>query len=119
MSVYYWAADGSTTGYNLGAGSLFTADVGTEYVASFVITSGNQIQFFKDYGLLWTVNGSWNQPFYVWLGYFTGSASSSVNIKDMEVEWIRIRPVCHMRADRDPAPPDLQAGVYNPSTKCV
>ena len=45
MSVYYWAADGTQTGYNLGAATLFTAAVGTDYIAGYVIRSNNTISF--------------------------------------------------------------------------
>ncbi|MFH1397975.1 MAG: hypothetical protein ABIH27_05465, partial [Candidatus Omnitrophota bacterium] len=37
------------------------------------------------------LSGTWNQAFYLWLGYFTGSASSTTDIKDIVVDWARVR----------------------------
>ncbi len=91
MGIYYWAADGTLTNYNLGAGNLFSASVGTSYVTGFVIASDNTIKFYRDYSHVSTRNGSWNAPFYFWLGYFTGSSASSSDVKDIDVDWMRVR----------------------------
>jgi hypothetical protein len=91
MRVYYWAADGTTSSYNLGSGNLFTSVVGASYVLGFASTSDNNIKFYKDHLNIYTRNGSWNAPFYSFLGYFTGAAAGSADIKDIAVDWIRVR----------------------------
>ena len=47
--------------------------------------------FYRDYTHLRTIGGSWNQAYYIWLGYFTGSAAGGANIKDIDVDWVRVR----------------------------
>ncbi len=89
--VQYYGANGTTTGYNLGSGTLFTAVTNTDYIMGFVTTSANTVCYYRDYTLLRTLTGTWNYPFYVWLGYFTGSSAGTTDIKDLSVDWVRVR----------------------------
>ncbi|PIU72300.1 hypothetical protein COS79_03645, partial [Candidatus Woesearchaeota archaeon CG06_land_8_20_14_3_00_33_13] len=91
MLMSWWAADGTTTGYNLGNGDTWTASLNTNYTIGEVVTPSN-IKFYKDYNLDITSNpGTWNAPFYLWLGAFQGAASGTSDVKDMKVNWVLIR----------------------------
>lgn len=91
MMLSYWAADGLSNSYNLGNGNLFTAQLNTPIIFSMLLTNGNTFKFFKDYSEIFSRSGSWNAPFYIWAGYFTGSASANTDVKNIEIDWIRVR----------------------------
>ena len=92
-----WGADGTVSSYNIiSGGSLGTPTLSTDYIMGFTFYGSSQISYFyqntsyTDVNRL-TYSGTWNQAFYLWLGYFTGSAAGSTDIDDITVRWVRVR----------------------------
>jgi len=87
-----WAGDGTTTGYNLSSnGLLYPFTVGETDIVGQVTTSDNTVKWFKDYSETRSVAGTWDEAYYVWFGYFVGSVSGGSNVKDIAVDWVRVR----------------------------
>jgi hypothetical protein len=90
-SVTAWAADGTTTSYNIVSGAAqFSATAGITYIIGHAVTSSNVI-FYRDRTITNSYIGTWSNSFYLWLGYFTGSASGSNDISDIVIDWVLVR----------------------------
>jgi len=92
-----WGANGTTASYNIVSnGNLGTPTLDTDYIIGFSFYGSTQISYFyqntsyTDVNRL-TYSGTWNQPFYLWLGYFTGSTAGGTDIDDITVRWVRVR----------------------------
>ena len=99
-TAYYlraWGASGSSAGYNIVSnGTLSTPTLGVEYIIGFEFQGTSKINYFHknlDYSNLSTnnPNGTWNYPYYLWLGFYNGSSASTSDIDDIQVDWLRIR----------------------------
>ncbi|MCR4316855.1 MAG: DUF2341 domain-containing protein [Planctomycetes bacterium] len=91
LSVNCWAANGAAASYNVTSGpAQFTASAGTYYEVGTVVTGTNVI-LFKDGAQSNTYAGTWSSPYYLWLGYFTGSASGGNDVRNIDVDWVRVR----------------------------
>ena len=88
-TVGYWAGDGTTTGYNLGDGNVFTRVSDQDYVLGTAF-NGTNTTLYKDYSEQLSF-GTFNESVYAYLGYFIGSGSGSSDIQDINVSWIRTR----------------------------
>ncbi|MFH1073942.1 MAG: DUF2341 domain-containing protein [Candidatus Firestonebacteria bacterium] len=92
-SIRAWAADGSAASCNITAGTQeqFVAVAGTNYVLGLAVTSTN-VLCFKDY-VVTSVDllGTWTDSFYIFLGWYGGSASGTANCADTVVDWVRVR----------------------------
>ena len=53
--------------------------------------SGNRLYYYKDYGVANSYAGNWASAFYLWFGYFRGSAAGSTNGSDVLADWVRVR----------------------------
>ncbi len=92
-----WGGDGTEDRYNIVSGTTLYNNIAldTDYIIGFSFT-GSAISYFMK-NLAYTDiarsdrAGTWNRPFYLWLGYFTGSSAGSANIDDVTVEWVRVR----------------------------
>ncbi|MFH1590898.1 MAG: DUF2341 domain-containing protein [archaeon] len=106
-SLQMWGADGTLASYNLiGGTNLYTSVVtGTDYIMGFSFNRTDEIVYHLDttgYSRLATshVSGTWDYPYYLWFGYFTGSAAGATAADDMNVTWFRSRKF----ALQDPTP---------------
>jgi hypothetical protein len=93
--VYYgWAADGSTTGYNIFSGvSLFTIVVNTFWIASIVCgdATTNKVNLYKDYGSVKSSSGYIHSTMYIILGLKAGVNADSNTTHQWVYQWIRTR----------------------------
>ena len=95
--ITLWGADGTTSSYNIiSGGSLYTPTLNTDYILGYSFYGSSQISYFiqdLEYTDISrnTYDGTWNYPFYLWMGYFTGSTSGSTDIDDINISWVRIR----------------------------
>ena len=99
-SAYYlraWGANGTSASYNIVSnGTLSTPTLGTDYIIGFEFQGTSKINYFHknlDYSNLSTnnPNGTWNYPYYLWLGFYNGASASTTDIDDIQVDWLRIR----------------------------
>jgi len=117
-----WGANGTSASYNIVSGAnLYTPTLSTNYMIGYSFYGSAQLSYFirdmnySDLNRL-TYSGTWNQPFYLWLGYFTGSAAGGTDIDDITVSWVRVRkyassePSCTIGAEEVaiPSQPQLQ-----------
>lgn len=73
----------STTAWGLVANTYYVGGMGV---------SGNKLYYYKDYCVADSFNTSnWTGTYYLWFGYFRGSASTNTNGSDVFVDWTRIR----------------------------
>lgn len=98
QDISLWGADGTVASYNIISHGTLTPNptLGTYYILGFSFYGSSQISYFYqklNYSDIdrATYSGSWNKAFYLWLGYFTGSAAGTTNIDDITVKWVRIR----------------------------
>ncbi|MCC7569715.1 DUF2341 domain-containing protein, partial [Candidatus Micrarchaeota archaeon] len=85
-----WGADGTASSYNLSSNVSGFSYTQNEYqVIGFSIGDSN-IVYHKNDSII-SRDSSWNDSFYIWLGYFMGSQSESNNITNSDFDWIRIR----------------------------
>jgi len=90
-SVTAWAADGTTTSYNIVSGTAqFSATAGTTYILGHAVTTSNVI-FYRDRTQTNSYSGTWSNTIYLWLGYFTGSTSGTNDISDIVTDWVLVR----------------------------
>jgi len=77
--------------YNLINGiAQFNAAAGTDYIIGFAI-SGGQIRILQNRAILNTYAGTWNGPFYLWLGHITGSQAGGTDVSDLRADWVLVR----------------------------
>jgi len=96
--LQWWAADGSTTGYNIASGALIynSLSINTYYIGGFEFHGSSEISAFlkdSDYNEIGrnTASGTFNVPVYQYVGAFTGSGAGTSDIDDVSVDWVRIR----------------------------
>jgi hypothetical protein len=90
-NVTAWAANGTSASYNIVGNALqFTAVAGTTYIIGHAVTP-TQVIFYNNRVLTNSYTGTWTSTFYLWLGYFRGSSSRTVNISDIVVDWVLCR----------------------------
>ncbi|MFA5145741.1 MAG: DUF2341 domain-containing protein, partial [Candidatus Omnitrophota bacterium] len=90
-NVLSYAADGLSASYNITNGvTQFSVTAGTSYILGHAVTSG-QVIYYKNREVINSYFGTWTAPFYLWLGYFTGSAAGSTDIADTVVDWVLVR----------------------------
>ncbi|EMR75211.1 protein of unknown function (DUF2341), partial [Thermoplasmatales archaeon SCGC AB-540-F20] len=96
--ITLWGADGTVSSYNIVSGGSLTPNptLGTDYLFGYSFYGTSQISYFYqnlDYSDIdrATYGGTWSDPLYLWLGYFTGSSAGGTNIDDITVSWVRIR----------------------------
>jgi hypothetical protein len=90
-NVYAWAANGISASYNIVEFvAQFTATAGTTYIIGHAVTP-SQVIFYKDRAVTNSYAGTWSAPFYLWLGYFTGSAAGAADISDIVIDWVLVR----------------------------
>jgi hypothetical protein len=122
INLALWGANGTSASYNIVSGAnLYTPTLSTNYIIGYSFYGSAQLSYFirdmnySDLNRL-TYSGTWNQPFYLWIGYFTGSAAGGTNINDITVSWVRVRkyassePFCTIGAEEVaiPSQPQLQ-----------
>ncbi len=93
-SVRARAANGAAPSYNItnATTNLLTAVGGTVYILGHGISGGNVYALRDHTTVLNSYPGTWNGPFYLWLGYITGSqAGSGIDISDIAVDWVMVR----------------------------
>ncbi len=98
QDITLWGADGTVSSYNIVNGGSLSPNptLGTDYIFGYSFYGASQISYFYqnlEYNDIdrATYGGTWSNPFYLWLGYFTGSAAGGTDIDDITVSWIRIR----------------------------
>ncbi len=98
QDITLWGADGTVSSYNIVSGGSLTPNptLNTDYIFGYSFYGSSQISYFYqnlDYSEIdrATYSGTWSDPFYLWLGYFTGSTAGGTNIDDITVSWVRIR----------------------------
>lgn len=93
-SVRAVAANGTAASYNItnATTNLLTAAAGTNYILGHGIFNGNVYAMRDHTTVLNSYPGTWTDPFYLWLGYITGSqAGSGIDISDLAVDWVLVR----------------------------
>ena len=92
-----WGADGTVASYNvINNTSIYSQTLNTDYIVGFTFQGTSSIKYFvkntsyTDLGTQ-TPSGTWNYPFYLWLGFFTGASAGTTDIDDVEVDWVRVR----------------------------
>ena len=86
-----FAADGTAASYNILSNStLYTPTANTYYVDGFSM-DGTQVKYYNDATTTNTSTGSWTAAPYLWLGYFSGSAATTLSHTVMTVDWVRVR----------------------------
>ena len=79
--------------YNLTGGGVtqFSAATSTDYILGYD-HSASGMNFYNNRNLTQAfTNGSWANPFYIYLGYFTGNAAGSIDVSDISVDWVLVR----------------------------
>lgn len=90
-AISAWAASGTAATYNIAWGQQqFTAVADIWYTMGYVV-EGNKVTIFKDGVQTNSLQGTWAAPFFVWLGYYRGSASGYANCGDITAERITVR----------------------------
>ena len=95
--IQIWGADGATTSYNIVSGTTLhnNVTIDADYITGFSFTGSHISYFIQNTGYADIARsnhaGTWNKPFHLWLGYFTGSNAGSANIDDVTVKWVRVR----------------------------
>ena len=93
-----WGADGTASSYNLVSGdNLYTSlQTDTPYIFGFSFSGNSQLKYFIDNPDYTNIasqaySGTWNSPYYLWLGYFTGSTSGTTAVDNIGIDWVRVR----------------------------
>ena len=94
-----WGADGTQATYNIvNDGNVYSGTQNDEdYLIGFEFRGSSQINYFMDNysdGSQLGSNlqsGTWDDDYYLWLGYFRGASSGVLDIDDMSVDWVRVR----------------------------
>lgn len=90
-NVTAWAANGTTNSYNIiGNTTQFTATVGTSYIIGHAV-SDSRVYFYNNRAVTNSYAGTWSGPYYLWLGYYSGSTAGNTNISDIVVDWVLVR----------------------------
>ncbi|MCD6365062.1 MAG: DUF2341 domain-containing protein, partial [Planctomycetes bacterium] len=95
--IRIWADDGTTTGCDIASNDILsTPTLGTDYIIGYSFRGITDIScFVKDTAYTDiarnTYVGTWNDPFYLWLGYYYGGTATTHNIDDLGVTWVRVR----------------------------
>jgi hypothetical protein len=91
LNLTSWAADGTAASYNISnGGTLYTATGGTYYIDGFSV-GPSDIRFYQNRSQLSAFTGTWSAAPYLYLGYFSGSASGTSDITDISVDWVLAR----------------------------
>jgi len=89
-----WAADGSSSSYNIFSGStLFTATINVFWIASIVCgnSTTNKVNLYKDYGSVKSSSGYIHSTMYIILGLKAGSGADSYTTHQWVYQWVRSR----------------------------
>lgn len=90
-NVIAFAANGTAASYNITSGSAqFAATAGTSYIIGHAVT-GTQVILYNNRAVTNSYAGTWSGAYYLWLGYFTGSAAGTANISDIVADWVLVR----------------------------
>jgi len=99
-SDYYlniYGSNGASADYNIiNDYILYYQALNTDYIIGYTFQGSSNIKYFSkdlaynDLGST-TPAGTWNYPFYLWLGGYRGSNSGIQDIDDVEVDWVRVR----------------------------
>lgn len=91
LNTTSWAANGTAASYNItGGATQYTATADTYYLDGFSLDSTN-VRFFNNNSQTNSYTGTWTAAPYFWIGAFQGSASGASDIRDLTVDWVRVR----------------------------
>ncbi|PIQ78227.1 hypothetical protein COV82_01435, partial [Candidatus Peregrinibacteria bacterium CG11_big_fil_rev_8_21_14_0_20_46_8] len=117
--VTYWGANGSAASYNLASNLAGgSANTGTDYVLGYEFRSSSNISYFiKNSSYVDidrnNVNGTWNVPAYLFLGYFQGTLSDNADAADAAYDWVRVRKYAATQPSVGAAGAEQNVGDYD------
>ena len=84
-------ANGSAASYNVASSVIvYPANSGDYHILGSIITD-SQYKIQRDRNTIHNVNGTWSDPYYIFLGRYLGSGSSTTNTMDVAVDWVIVR----------------------------
>ena len=92
-SIRAWAGSGDEATYDIISGATqYTATQGVEHTMGFTLTDTN-LSFQMNSATTNNYIGTWSGPFYIWLGFFTGSRGGNTDISDVSVDRVMVRKI--------------------------
>ncbi|MDP7264414.1 MAG: DUF2341 domain-containing protein [Candidatus Thermoplasmatota archaeon] len=91
--IMAWAGSGNEASYDIISGATqYTAAQGVEHTMGYTLTDTN-LTFHSNNVTTNTYTGTWSGPFYIWLGFFTGSRAGNADISDIAVDRVLVRKI--------------------------